>query len=506
MPTIFMLLLALALDGPERCTLTGTVVDSATGKGLSKVELLLRPVGRWTHMAATSTDAEGRFTMIELEAGAYRLTSRRSGYLESEYGKGSVLQLRSGEPVRVSHKMVPAGSISGTVRDSDGEPLEGVNVVIATRTAEYGRPQIDGYEVATTGDGGLYRTGGLPPGRYYVAATRWDDRSNAVDHSPAGVAERTATVMTFYAGATDASTATPVALRAGARVSGIDITVARRRAFRVAGRVKNAPEAPQQLALAPESPVARDRPFLTTTKNAEGEFEFRHVPAGSYLLHGTPVTVADNVDALTVDFAARAEIHGRITLEGERPNVRGLHVFITQDGRSGQMPELRADLTFSTRKVDPGLYEVRVSDGEPRRVYVKSIRSGDRDVLQEGLRVAGAVAPLEIVLSADGARVEGVVTDREGRPAPGATVVMIPPEGLRHRDDLYRTASADQLGRYALDPAAPGKYELWAWEDVEAGAWRDPEFLRGYDKRGEPVTLTANERKSVQVKALPVLP
>jgi len=64
-----LLLLALAIDGPEKCSLSGTVVDSVTGKGLGKVGLLLEPVESSGPVAAAETDAEGRFSMVELAPG-----------------------------------------------------------------------------------------------------------------------------------------------------------------------------------------------------------------------------------------------------------------------------------------------------------------------------------------------------------------------------------------------------------------------------------------------------
>jgi hypothetical protein len=104
------------------------------------------------------------------------------------------------------------------------------------------------------------------------------------------------------------------------------------------------------------------------------------------------------------------------------------------------------------------------------------------------------------------AQVQGVVTSDRGERVIGATVVLVPAPALRDRGALFRTATTDHSGRYMAGAVPPGEYTLFAWEDPEEGAWHDPEFLKTYETRGERVTLTVNERKSVQLRTLPMLP
>ncbi len=509
-----LLLLALAIDGPEKCSLSGAVVDSVTGKGLGKVGLLLEPVESSGPVAAAETDAEGRFSMVELAPGRYRLRSHRSGYLDTEYGSrgnganGSVLDLAAGQDMRIEHKVVPAGVIAGMVRDADGEPLEGVHISVGRRTYEYGRPRIEGYNSTDTDDQGRYRVGKLPPGRYYVAAEPPARGWNRVDRSPTSGQTVTAAVMTFYPGALDTTGATPVTVRAGARIEGIDIAMLRRRVYRVAGRLVNPPaEKPALILWSLADAGMRDFQLRTTTKNADGDFEFRGIAPGAYRLTAGPsataIEVTGDIEDLRVEFRPGAEIRGRFVFEGDKPRTqRAVHVFITTDGRSGPFPDMQPDHSFTATRVAADLYQVRVSQAEPRRFYVKSIRRGESDALSDGLKVDGGVVPLEIVMSADGGMVDGVVTDGDGKPLLGATVVLVPPAALRGRVDLYRTAITDQLGQYRLDPAAPGQYKLFAWEEVEDFAWNDSEFLEEFEKRGEAVTVAAKERKTVKLQVL----
>jgi len=99
-------------------------------------------------------------------------------------------------------------------------------------------------------------------------------------------------------------------------------------------------------------------------------------------------------------------------------------------------------------------------------------------VLDAGLNLAGGGAPsrLEIVLSNAGARVDATVLDDAGQPAAGVRVVLVPEPRLRAHGRLFKDATTDGGGRVSLTGIAPGDYKLFAWEDVEEEAYRDPEY------------------------------
>jgi 5-hydroxyisourate hydrolase-like protein (transthyretin family) len=65
---------------PDTCSLSGIVLNSVTGDPLNKVELMLEPLDRSADPVATATStAEGRFTMLDLDPGRYKLKGARSG-------------------------------------------------------------------------------------------------------------------------------------------------------------------------------------------------------------------------------------------------------------------------------------------------------------------------------------------------------------------------------------------------------------------------------------------
>jgi hypothetical protein len=50
---------------------------------------------------------------------------------------------------------------------------------------------------------------------------------------------------------------------------------------------------------------------------------------------------------------------------------------------------------------------------------------------------------------------------------------------------------------------APGDYGVFAWADVESGAWQDPEFMRLYEGRGVSIRMGEGGRGRIDVVASP---
>jgi hypothetical protein len=121
--------------------------------------------------------------------------------------------------------------------------------------------------------------------------------------------------------------------------------------------------------------------------------------------------------------------------------------------------------------------------------------------MQEGLTVShpGKLA-LEIVMSHDGATIEGVVKDKDDQPVPGATVVLIPETKRRSQHGLHLQTSTDQFGRYRFSSATPGEYKLFVWADVEDGIWFDPDFLKDVEGDGHSISVAAKDRQAINLR------
>src|SRR5262249_29514383 len=151
----------------EKCVISGTVVNSATSEPLDKVEIEAEPSGKGTPATAT-TDAQGRFTMPNLEPGQYRIKGRRNRFLDTYYGArraestGIPIALEPGQTLKaLTFKLHPFGVIAGTIRDPEGEPLARMAVTALRVRFEDGRRKVSAVDSAYTDELGQYRITGL---------------------------------------------------------------------------------------------------------------------------------------------------------------------------------------------------------------------------------------------------------------------------------------------------------------------------------------------------------
>jgi hypothetical protein len=160
------------------------------------------------------------------------------------------------------------------------------------------------------------------------------------------------------------------------------------------------------------------------------------------------------------------------------------------------------DNFFTLKDIGDGNYHVEV-DGQSKDCYIKDIRYGPSDGLDDGFTVSkGTPANLEITISSRGARLQGTTSDADGLPAAGVWVVLVPSAPHRSHHRLYKSLTTDQYGHFDLGGIAPGDYKLFSWNQVEDGAWEDADFLKPFEEKGEKVTVAEGESKSVNLKSI----
>ena len=76
-------------------------------------------------------------------------------------------------------------------------------------------------------------------------------------------------------------------------------------------------------------------------------------------------------------------------------------------------------------------------------------------------------------------------------------------DASRRRSGCENIRRSDQSGRFTLKGIAPGDYKLFAWEQIEAGAYQDPDFLKPFENRGESINIREGSRETRQLKAIP---
>jgi hypothetical protein len=162
---------------------------------------------------------------------------------------------------------------------------------------------------------------------------------------------------------------------------------------------------------------------------------------------------------------------------------------------------------FEWKNVTPGNYIVQLYGGEGQgSFFLKSVKLGERNI-ETGFTASGPTT-LDLLVSSKGGVVEGSVVEKEkdvdnDHPVANATVVAVPEEKYRKLPDRFGLGSTDQHGRFTIRGVAPGSYTLYAWQDLEEGAWRDVDFLKSQEANGMAVKVEEGSHQKVELKLSP---
>ena len=524
-----------AVKPEDLCTVAGQVVNGATGEPLGKATVRLRRAdapaggGGLQRTYSGGSDPAGRFTVSGVAPGKYRLSASRTGFVDSDYGSGdpqragTVFSLAAKQQLGdLLFRMTPHAVITGRVLDQDGEPMESLQVTALRYRYVQGRKQMASYGEDSTNDIGEYRVYGLPPGRYYICVSprrsfRPDAGSERADEEY---------VPTFFPGTIDAAAAAPVDAGPGAQLRGFDLRLSKHRTVKVAGRVTDTAGAGRQrlsVMLAPAQATGPASMRRAPAVGPDGSFEIRGVVPGAYTLVASvfgrgqsltarlPVQVGDaNLDNVALAISPAVNASGRIRIDGQTTvALTGIQVTLrSRDPNPAQFAsavnaKVNEEGAFTLENVNPDHYNV-VFSGLPDGTYVKAAAANGQDVLAAGLDLSrGGAGPLDVVLSPHAGQAAGVAQNDRQEPAVSATVVLVPREKERlDQPQFYRTATTDATGHFTYPNLAPGGYKVYAWQDVESGAWMDPDFMKPLESRGEPVTIREDGREDVPAKLI----
>lgn len=523
-----LLLSTLAAGAQEFSTVEGRVLNAATGEPVGKVALTLVRVGAkavdedWTGNYAAFSDPAGRFAIRSIEPGKYRLRAKRNGFVSLEYGArgterpGILLDLEQPRQFKDADlRLTPHGVIAGRVIDADGEPLASVQIQLLRQQYVNGKKVLTTTKNAYTNDLGEYRLAGLTPSKYYLYAENNDGLPPA-----SAVSEEF--VPTYYPDAASSAGASPIEVTPGAQVRATDMMLRKAPTAVVKGRVVvelpdtvGAPAVRFGLEIGHNNSRASSYRSLAAKVNAAGAFEIRSLTAGTYTVWAevsrkgqsyvgvTTVRVSGaNMDGVVVTVDGGVSMTGKIRLDGETTTAwRPRSLKLRRGGASFDSTLLGWDF----RVADDGTFRIEdlqrerygiVLENLPEGFYVKSIRLADADVAYSGVDLtAGSAGPVEVLVSPKAGAVFGTV-----RGAPNATVVLLPKEKERHGFPAsYHQAASDENGRFVFKNVVPGDYLVYAWEDVEAGAWLDPDFLKPLESKGTAVSVAESAQVTVEV-------
>jgi hypothetical protein len=217
-------------------------------------------------------------------------------------------------------------------------------------------------------------------------------------------------------------------------------------------------------------------------------------------------------EEVTVPLTPGVELAGKVDYEGDDPDHPPFHVQLVPGDTFAAVgrptaADIKPDGTFRIPDVTPGLWDISVGPIPPGG-YLKSMRLGDQDVLTEDMFIrADTSAPLHIVVSARGAVVEGNVFDESGGDKPVRAVVLLAPEGkFAEVESFFMVSHADNAGHFELKGVTPGSYRLYAFDRMNPDFVQNPEGLKPFRARGEPLEVAEGARAAKQVRRITLAP
>jgi hypothetical protein len=339
----------------------------------------------------------------------------------------------------------PAGVITGHVRYADETPYT-KSMINLQAVSEPGQPvQASMFYGAFTGTNGDFRIANIPPGRY---------------------AMRTGDSAAYYPGVAALSEATILTVASASVTNNLNFVLpAALTGFRVSGRVirpSSQPNPPNEVRGASETrsvsgPVA-----------ADGSFELLHVLPGTYSFTAVPPGGIQPVSVLVdrdirgielvmpklFDITGTVRVEGRSSLAGMFDTGNGPPVGPTFDGPIGGGAAIQPDGTFKTALIE-GEYRI-LADHLPPGYYIKSLTSGERDLLVNRLEVAASDKPVHLTMTLEassGVKVSGNVTGLAGEKS-AARVTLVSTTSNNNTVDT----AINSDGSFTLAKVLPGAY------------------------------------------------
>ena len=219
-------------------SIDGVVINSVTGEPVRSA--LVQIYGRQQMSPLTGPD--GKFHFDGVPQSQLTINVRKPGFFtEQEISQGSITNqlIQVGPGMKpVTMKLIPEAVIYGRITDSDGDPIQNLQIMLVHASIVNGQRTWQQTGSAQTKDDGEFRLFGLPPGTYYLRT-----QSRPTANLRVGANSQTAPggyPSNYYPGTTDLDSATAITVEP-AKEARADFSVKRETFYRVSGGVIGAP-------------------------------------------------------------------------------------------------------------------------------------------------------------------------------------------------------------------------------------------------------------------------
>lgn len=502
-------------------SISGRVIETSTGRPIAGIDVMYRRTDGPPQALRAKTDEEGRYRIPDLAAGRYSffgVMPQVSGYSSN----GRLVVLAAGEELSgIDFKASKAALIAGRVLDPEKRPIQGATIQARSFVYRDGR-LTSGFAGVRTNDLGEYRMANLAPNAYRLI----------VEQKPLTILKRAvvenkdevmpdpvpALARTWYPNSAEHEGAMAITLAPGEQREGMDIVLIREKTVCVRARVRDSAggRATEIRAQVAESVPGGASTLAAGTLRSGDDAEVCGIPPGTYHFRAVtrddsgeeryaaePFHVTDRAIRLPdILLSALPTLKASLKLEGneKEPKLQApaLVSLSVADLNTIVMGAGFARVQEEGAFVIPGVRpeELWLSVRPPDGAYLKSASINGIDVMRRPFRALDG--ELQIVLALDGPIVSGEVVDKDGKPAHDAGVVL----GLDSLpmsfapNELVMTV-ADQNGRFTLKGMAPGKYRVLVFPEFGSHL-TDPAFFRANRLKGEAVTLSSGENRSIR--------
>jgi hypothetical protein len=508
-------------------TIRGRVLDAASGRPLSRVEV--RAGSGQGPVASGLTDGDGKYDLTDLPAGTYTVMATKANYVRTAWGEqrpegpGKRLALADGQRLEnINLVLKRGGVVAGRIVDEFGDPVTDVFVMaMRYQYVQGSRRLMPSGRSGTTNDIGEYRLYGLSPGQYFISATLRNMAGPMAD-----VTDRSGYAPTFYPGTGNVAEAQRVSIAAGQTMPNINLSLLPIQTARVSGialDIDGKPLANGMVSVVPRimalsmggnmSPVKPDGTFVISNLTP-GDYTLRtNAPNGESASTDITVTGADISD-LVLAVTKPSLVRGRIVFTGSAntsapPVPTTIDLGAWREWAMGQPVRIGAkikdDATFEM-SVAPGHVQVRAAPTPANadrpwrlnRVLLNGVDVGDTGI---DIPPNGTIENIVVEMTNHVGEASGRVTDADGNLVRDCFVIVFAQDPARWTVQTRYLS----VGRPALDDLyharlLPGDYYAVAMSDVEPNAWTDPDFLAQAREHATRFSIADGETRTLDLR------
>ncbi len=489
--SLFILLaLCLAATPPPTRAATGSISGTVTDENNNPLEGIevqiyyLEDIWNYTELfeATATTDAQGQYTVGNLDSGTYRVEFRDPNqvYAIQFYSNKPDLYLSDDISVTegqdtpdIDAQMALAASISGNVSNTSGTAIEGVRVGVY-RDYGSGWGYLMDFET-TTDAGGNYSVEGLPAGIY---------RLDFADLNGTYLSE-------FYNNAADVESATDVNVTAGQETTGIDAELSQ------GGSISGTVTDPDGNVLSNvEVTVYRQETYgwaaMSHTTSISGTYTVGGLNTGTYRVGfydrsntyatefyndatdvdsatDVSVTAGQNTPNIDVQLAVRGSISGTVT-DPDGNVLSNVEVTVYRQetyGWAAMSHTTSISGTYTVGGLNTGTYRVGFYDRS--NTYATEFYNDATDVdsatdvsVTAGQNTPNIDGQLDVQLAVGGS-ISGTVTDPDDAPLAGIGIMVYSESGIPfHVFPSY----TDTDGTYTIGGLPGGTYRVSFYDSI----------------------------------------